>query len=320
MKKLLALTLALLMLVSFAACGGDGGKEDPPAEGFNRINVDKDKRVCTMVVTGMKMGKEVYTEGEDISVTVSWTGDYADDSWIGIVPADIEHGDELLNDEHDLYYEYFADTKSGHTFTFNILELEPGKYTMRINETDGGGFELAWCEFTVKAGETDPDPDPTPDPDPVPDPQPTDVPEGYGKYVNQGAVIYYPTDSYQESMFGGIEGTDNGIPWIKVSISGTAFSEQKALLKDENGSSSNFSLEEITVGTYDALKCIYSDSGSHFMVVVIDTTYLNDEFWAAVTIKVDLPQSRGDLDFFNDEALWEIINSFYFDSSLKYSF
>ncbi len=107
---------------------------------------------------------------------------------------------------------------------------------------------------------------------------------------------------------------------MRVSILGDSFDKQKALCEQENGSSSDYSLTEITVGEHDALKCVYSDSASYFMEVIIDTSFINDEFWACVAVKVDVPKSQGDLSMFEDETLWEVINSFYFDSAKKYSF
>lgn len=147
-----------------------------------------------------------------------------------------------------------------------------------------------------------------------------DVPEGYDTYVNQGATIIFPTDTYQKSMMGGIEKIEGETPWIKVSILGDSFDKQKELCEEQNGNSSDYSLEEITVGEHKALKCIYSDSSTYFMEVIIDTTFINDPFWAGVAIKVNVPKSKSDMSVFEDETLWDIINSFYFDAAKKYSF
>lgn len=156
---------------------------------------------------------------------------------------------------------------------------------------------------------------------PAPEKVEVKIPEGYGRYVNQGAAILYPTDTYKESMMGGVEKTDGGIPWVRISISGDAFDKQKALCEQEHGTASDYSLSEITVGEHKALKCIYSDSAAYFMEVIIDTAFINDSSWACVAIKVEVAKSSGmDASAFDDEGLWEIINSFYFDGSLKYSF
>lgn len=330
-KKILALVLALVMCLSLAACGdkpapGNSNEPNNPSsnsstenkDGFTALEVDKDKRVSDIEITGMKMEKEQYAVGEAIMVTVTWKGTPADDTWIGIIPADTPHGSEEKNDEYDVDYRYFTDAKSGDIFAFENISLEPGDYTMRINESDAGGVELAWCAFSVKGenngsqGESDPQGGNN---EPA-----VSIPEGYAAYVNQGAVILYPTDRFKEGMMGGIEGVENDIPWVRLSILGDSFDKQKDLCEQEHGSSSDYSLSEITVGEHKALKCIYSDSASYFMEVIIDTSFINDEFWSCVAVKVDVPKSQGDLSMFEDETLWEIINSFYFDSAQKYSF
>lgn len=160
----------------------------------------------------------------------------------------------------------------------------------------------------------------SPDAETETEPEEVSLPEGYAKCVNQGAVILYPTDIYQESIMSGIEKIDGGTPWVRLSIMSTPFKDQKAACEEEHGHSSDYSLTEITVGEHEALKCIYSDMTSYFMEVIIDTSFINDEFWASIAVKVDIPKTNGDLSMFEDETLWEIINSFYFDSSLKYSF
>lgn len=170
MKRIIALLLALLMGLSLAACASKESNAEPkqtgsaqaPAQsegkanagtkndGFTALEVDKAQRICDMEITAMRMGKEEYAVDEPITVTVSWTGNYADDTWIGIIPAETPHGSEETNDEFDVDYRYFPDAQADGTFVFDSITLEPGDYTMRINESDAGGAELAWCAFKVK--------------------------------------------------------------------------------------------------------------------------------------------------------------------------
>lgn len=117
---------------------------------FNKVDVTDVSRICDMEVTGMKMSKEKYDVDEPITVAVSWNGTPAEDTWIGIIPAETPHGTEEVNDQFDVAYFYFTEKSSGDSFVFEGVPLEPGDYTMRINESDAGGAELAWCEFTVK--------------------------------------------------------------------------------------------------------------------------------------------------------------------------
>lgn len=176
MKKILALLLALTTMLSLAACGGkkDDSKSkesektsqtqasEPPTQSdvkvntpsvvnSNELDVAKDNRVSTLEITGIKIGKANYAEDGliTLNVTVDWKGDYTDSAWIGIIPADVPHGEEEKNDEFDMDYRYFKDLKSGAEFAFNPITMEPGDYTLRVNEKDDGGAELAFCNFKV---------------------------------------------------------------------------------------------------------------------------------------------------------------------------
>lgn len=161
-KKIFALALVLMLACALAACGkgaatDSGGAQSAQsaqngaAAGADGFTVPKTEaaRVSDMKVTGLRMGKQTYAVGEVLTVTVNWEGTPAEDAWIGIHPADTPHGSEETNDQYDIDYRYFTDCKSGDTFTFEIA-LEAGDYTMRVNESDSGGAELAWCGFSVR--------------------------------------------------------------------------------------------------------------------------------------------------------------------------
>ncbi|MCP5052771.1 MAG: hypothetical protein GY940_36725 [bacterium] len=72
----------------------------------------------------------------------------ARDAWIGIVPSDIPHGKEAINDRHDLTYKRISQRTSG------IMEFrapgKPGSYDFRMHDTDNNGTEVASVTFTVK--------------------------------------------------------------------------------------------------------------------------------------------------------------------------
>lgn len=150
--------------------------------------------------------------------------------------------------------------------------------------------------------------------------QNTNVPEGYGKYVNQGAVVLYSTDEYQECWMGGIEKIDGSNPWIRVSILGYDFSILEDKYNEEYGSLSDFELVETTINEYNALVCTYSNYSSYCMEVAFDLSYLNDQYWPAAVIKVEADKNLYDINIFNDSTIWDIINSFYFDKALKYNY
>lgn len=328
MKKIVALLLVSVMALSLAACGdkpsqggdaqgnsepglvqgGDAVNGSESKGGFNVVEADSAQRVSDLKITGLKMGKDTYAANEIITATVEWTGTPYSDTWIGIIPDDVPHGSEEKNDEYDISYLYFTDRQSGDVFSFEDAVLEPGKYTLRINESDAGGAELAWCAFTVtESGAAAAAPVDS-------------AANGMEKYVNQGAVIVYPAGEWVEGSMGGIEKADavNYLPCIRLSIKGDSLEECKALLTSEYGSKADFSMEDITVGGNNAVKCTYTAYGETTMEVVIDTAFIGDEFWSAVGIKVSVPE--GDTAYFEDEALWDIINSFYFDKALKYSY
>ena len=70
-----------------------------------------------------------------------------DDAWIGIVPAEIPHGDEAVNDEHETSFKYLEGRTRG---GFNLPNPGPGQWTLRMHDTDNNGRELAYAAFTVE--------------------------------------------------------------------------------------------------------------------------------------------------------------------------
>ena len=54
----------------------------------------------------LKVDKTTVKAGEQITVTFVAQEGMDKNAWIGIVPSDIEHGLEAINDKHDLSYVY----------------------------------------------------------------------------------------------------------------------------------------------------------------------------------------------------------------------
>ncbi len=187
MKKLTALLLAVVMMVSLTACGGGGGTtknkdngtdkqqtqtdnqtdDNKPADdnkpdtevtdgeyiekdGFMQLNGKLPNSTTDMVVTQLKTDKATYEAGEEVIVTIKWTGTPAEDAWLGFFTADVPHGDEEVNDGR-----YFNWTRLSHVED-NKVALnaasgdEQSEYTIRVFENDNGGAEVAWCTVTVK--------------------------------------------------------------------------------------------------------------------------------------------------------------------------
>ena len=95
----------------------------------------------------IEIQKARYKSNESISV--NFTGPtLGSDSWLGIVPADIEHGDSTVNRYNRV--SYFD--MEGQSIGTHIFE-NPGEgdWTIRMNE--GSGDELAYVEFSVDLAE-----------------------------------------------------------------------------------------------------------------------------------------------------------------------
>jgi len=134
MKKILNLLILGLITVSLFNCGGSTKKSETDDKGKASLSVDK---------------KEV-KPGETIVVTFEATSsDFASGAWIGIIPSEIEHGDETNNDKYDVDYQYLNDKTEGE-MTFQA-PMKPGKWDFRLHTTDNSGKEVASVTFTVVA-------------------------------------------------------------------------------------------------------------------------------------------------------------------------
>ena len=70
-----------------------------------------------------------------------------DDAWIGVIPADVPHGDEKKADEADLTYEKLGERSRG-TVRLKAPDA-PGSYTVRMFSDDDKGVELGSVTFSV---------------------------------------------------------------------------------------------------------------------------------------------------------------------------
>lgn len=83
--------------------------------------------------------------GQNLEITFSAPAGL-ESAWVGIIPSDVPHGDESVNDAHDLTYQYLSDRTQG-VLTFTA-PTKTGSYDARLN--DGDGREIASVTFTVK--------------------------------------------------------------------------------------------------------------------------------------------------------------------------
>jgi hypothetical protein len=105
---------------------------------------------CSKPSNTLKLDKASYAVNEVIKVTFSAQSGLDKHAWIGLIPSNIKHGNEELNDQNDVSYQYLDGRTSG-TLTFKAPN-DPGNYDFRLNEADGkpNALELASVSFTVK--------------------------------------------------------------------------------------------------------------------------------------------------------------------------
>jgi len=99
------------------------------------------------LIGSLLLRKFSYAPGETIHLTYVAPPGLPEDAWIGIVPSDIPHGDEVRNDRHDLAYQYLEGRTSA-SLQFEAPQ-EPGDYDLRMNDTDSHGQEMASITFHV---------------------------------------------------------------------------------------------------------------------------------------------------------------------------
>lgn len=94
--------------------------------------------------------------GEEIKVEFAALESFAGTAWVGIVPSYVEHGKEVINDNHKSVYEALNVRTSG-TMTFKAPNY-PGSYDLRMNDDDDDakGKEVASVTFKVEGAEVKP--------------------------------------------------------------------------------------------------------------------------------------------------------------------
>ncbi|MBN1774646.1 MAG: hypothetical protein JXB32_25520 [Deltaproteobacteria bacterium] len=96
----------------------------------------------------LRLERGVYAPGDTIVVQFTAPPNLPENAWIGLIPSEVPHGAEAVNDEHDVAFEYLDGRTSG---TVELrAPLRPGRWDVRLNGTDAGGRELASATFTVQ--------------------------------------------------------------------------------------------------------------------------------------------------------------------------
>jgi len=101
----------------------------------------------TKETASLSLSKDKFKQGEVISVQYVAPSNLEPKAWVGIIPSSVAHGNEAVNDQHDISYQYLNKSKGG-TLTFTAPP--PGSYDFRMHDTDSNGLEIATVSFTVE--------------------------------------------------------------------------------------------------------------------------------------------------------------------------
>ena len=94
------------------------------------------------------LNKTTFAPTEEIQVSFVALSTFASNAWVGIIPSDIPHGSEAVNDQHDLSYQYLSRRTSG-TLVFKA-PTPNGSYDLRMHDTDSNGQEVYSVSFEVR--------------------------------------------------------------------------------------------------------------------------------------------------------------------------
>ncbi len=99
-------------------------------------------------VGSITLNKYNFHPGETIVVSYNAPRSITKTAWIGIIPANIKHGSERVNDNNDIDYRYLEQGVVG-TFSFKAPS-KPGLYDFRMNDNDNNGKEITYISFNVR--------------------------------------------------------------------------------------------------------------------------------------------------------------------------
>lgn len=160
-----AVLLSTLLLAFAAACGG-GDEAGAPADEAGTAAAAAE---ALPEAGGLVLGGESFRPGEAIPVTYRLEQPAAANTWVGLIPAEVESTVEADNDDADVTYEYVPEGSSSGSLRL-AGRAAPGRYRLRLFAGDDAGsamlgetpvFEVrAWGwpegegpEMTLSAGE-----------------------------------------------------------------------------------------------------------------------------------------------------------------------
>ncbi len=94
----------------------------------------------------LRLEKSMFVPGEEIRVNFHASGSWPRDAWIGIIPSNIPHGSEAVNDRHDITYQYIKNRTHG---VMVFTAPGPGQWDLRMHNTDNNGQEMAYVSLHV---------------------------------------------------------------------------------------------------------------------------------------------------------------------------
>jgi len=145
MKKTLLFTSAFALLLAV----GCGKKKGPETTDTKQDTTKKEEVKKETPMTGtVTLAKTEFEPGEEVIVDFKAEGTIGSNAWVGLIPSNVEHGNESKNDEYDISYQYLGTRTSG-TMTF-VAPVDTGKFDLRMNSTDNNGVEVSSVSFTVK--------------------------------------------------------------------------------------------------------------------------------------------------------------------------
>ncbi|MCD4750175.1 MAG: VWA domain-containing protein [Thermoanaerobaculales bacterium] len=121
---------------AFAAREATRVEEEPAASGEGRVWLDE---------------PTVVAPGGRVTAHFEAAPTFHEHAWIGVVPSEVEHGSEEVNDRHDSSYEFIRGRIAG-TSTLSAPS-NPGTYDVRLHDSDRKGREVAHATFRVEAAQ-----------------------------------------------------------------------------------------------------------------------------------------------------------------------
>ena len=152
MKKLLAVTMACVMIIALSGCGKkSGGSNDTKASSAaaqTNATVGEDTKYDN-VTFEKKDGKYIFTVNKEVRLTQG--------AWLGLCPGTKGYVNEVDADEVDVLYSYICngDRQDSDDFIFEFGEdqiggLEDGDYVLVLCDNDDEGKVILYIPAVIK--------------------------------------------------------------------------------------------------------------------------------------------------------------------------